>query len=359
MPEGFDGETLRYPLYLDVPMMVSFLATIEDGISYEANVQTRTGSRRTASGSGELAAKGPSVPPLASLFSFDLRGKLTAERGLEESEELQVVRQHTEASLFNRLRNALHGPELDAVVRLSENTPWDSLRIGELVELTGELIRNPLAEILAFYTRLVEPMMQREFAEKMQRLATEEERRRKEDADEAKWKQKTSGNRVRRISGASQLEEAVEQLHAAGQLLERGVSNAEVDEAKQQEQIMQVVALIRDDVQSANMQDMLLHVTGEIDRKCIVTLTKGAGFNDRPLDDLLGSELVVLGKVTKVLREDEAMNLLRRSPLGFLSEARGNDLMDQLKGVEGLNLRLDRIIIKAPAIQILPMAIFA
>src|SRR4051794_36353767 len=103
MPEGYDGETLRYPLYLDVPMMVSFLATLQNGVSFEEKIQMRTGSKRQTSGSSEVGAQGPSIPGLASLLSFDLRGKLSIERGNERSEELEVVRQHTEASLFNRL----------------------------------------------------------------------------------------------------------------------------------------------------------------------------------------------------------------------------------------------------------------
>lgn len=176
MPEGFDGETLRYPLYLDVPMMVSFLATLQDGVSFEEKVQTRTGNKRQSSVVGEGGTKVPSIPGLSSLLSFDLRGKLSVDHGNEQSEELEMVRQHTEASLFNRLRNVLHDPSIDAIMRLGDDvTQWNSLRIGELVEVTGEVIRNPLVEILAFYSRLMEPVMQPQQEESRKKIALEQE----------------------------------------------------------------------------------------------------------------------------------------------------------------------------------------
>lgn len=367
MPEGYDGETLRYPLYLDVPMMVSFLATLENGVSFEEKVQTKSGNKLQTSRGGELGAKVPPIPALSSLLSFDLRGKLTIDRGSENSEELQMVRQHTEASLFNRLRNLLNAPEVDAVARLGNDAAqWETLRIGELVEITGEVIRNPLVEILSLYSRLMEPVLVPQQEEKRKKITRE-----REELDrtiEARITRKTTPSKTppqrNSQSNASPADQQAVQLleqMLSPELLEaarREEINKQAAELDQQEQLMQIVRVIRDDVQAAHTQDVLLHLSDLPDHSCVLTLAGNSGFDKRHLDDLLGAELVVLGKVTKILREGETINLLRRSSLGFLSEAMGDELM-KLRQIQGLNLRLDRIQIKAPAIQLLPLAIFA
>jgi hypothetical protein len=81
-----------YPIYLDVPMMVSFLAALRDGVEFENTVTRRdqrsTNREREASGKVRL-------PPLASLFGLEASGKMAGQAGEETSEEVKVVRQHT------------------------------------------------------------------------------------------------------------------------------------------------------------------------------------------------------------------------------------------------------------------------
>ncbi len=367
MPEGYDGETLRYPLYLDVPMMVSFLATLQEGISFEEKVQIKTATKRQVTGSTDGGVKAPSIPGLSSLLSFDLRGKLSVNRDSEGAEELEMIRQHTEASLFNRLRNVLHDPSVDAIVRLSDESQWGSLRIGELVEITGEVVRNPLSEVLSLFSRLMEPVLQPQHEETKKQIAREQEeltklataRKQQKPANNAPQSRKASQGMG--LSQNQQVTDVLEQL-LSPELSETAQKDAlakRIAELNQQEQFMQIVRIIRDDVNQAHMQDVLLQPTELPGYSCILTLTESNGFDKRPLNDLLGAELVILGKVTRVLKEGESINLLRRSSLGFLSESISEELMGTLQQVPGLNLRLDRLQVRAPAVQILPLAIFA
>ncbi len=48
---------LVYPLYLDVPMMTSFVAAIEDGIAYGSDVVQMKDQRRIVATEGEGKAK--------------------------------------------------------------------------------------------------------------------------------------------------------------------------------------------------------------------------------------------------------------------------------------------------------------
>src|SRR4051794_39638601 len=143
MAESGSSVDLRYPLYLDVPMMISFLAALEDGVSYEENIQRRAGGRQAVRGE---ASAGTRLPSFLSLLSFDLRGSLSGESDTDELEELQLVKRHTEASLFNRLRSALH--EDGGVKVLDEEilSPGEVVP-GMIVEANGVVVRNPLDEL--------------------------------------------------------------------------------------------------------------------------------------------------------------------------------------------------------------------
>jgi hypothetical protein len=141
---------LLYPLYLDVPMMVSFLAALENGVTYEENIQRRSGRHEGAAAevSGAIG-----LPSLLGLLPFDLRGRLSGGIDTEASEELQLVKRHTEVSLFNKLRASLHDHGM--VVTLEED--WNSgasVATGDIVELTGTVSRNPLDELLSIVDRI-------------------------------------------------------------------------------------------------------------------------------------------------------------------------------------------------------------
>ena len=136
---------LIHPVYLDVPMMVSFLAAVEGGVSFTEDRTARlsSGTAREREGQGKVG-----IPSIASLFglSLDMSGRLKKQTQEEESTEMKVVREHTEASLFNVLRESLKGRE-DFVEILDVNQ-LDDINPGYLVEISGEVLGNPLQQIL-------------------------------------------------------------------------------------------------------------------------------------------------------------------------------------------------------------------
>src|SRR5436309_2359268 len=94
-----------HPAYLDIPMMISFLAALTDGVAFEGETISRStsGSERE----GEAGA-GIKLPSLGSMFGFDLSGRMRRKDHGEQGEEMRAVRQHTAASLFNSLHRAFH-----------------------------------------------------------------------------------------------------------------------------------------------------------------------------------------------------------------------------------------------------------
>jgi hypothetical protein len=295
-----DAHHLRHPLYLDVPMMINFLAAIEDGVSYDVNVsRSRDRKGKTA---GEAEGK-VGLPSLLGLLPFDLRGRLSGEFEGQNSEELQLVKQHTEASLFNKLRNALL--DAGAIRQLGPTLDPSSVETGEIVEVAGHVVRNPLAEILALFDRMF-PM----FENQPGSAVTSTGRRNK---------QAPPGQ-----SDAAQKTMGIQYMH-----------------------------WISDDLKSANTQDALLKVGTE--HTLVLTLRRDFG-TGAALDDLLGANVSVLAKVSDCVPAGTEINLLRRSVLGYVTNV--DEMFRDLAATQELNLELTEGRIGGPTLQLVPLAMF-
>ena len=81
----------------------------------------------------------------------------STQRRDEVSLESKSARQHTAASLFNLLYEYLSSD--DQLVTLSEPSQLEELRTGQLVEMAGEYLGNPLEAILAFVATMYPVLM--------------------------------------------------------------------------------------------------------------------------------------------------------------------------------------------------------
>src|ERR1700680_4428832 len=92
------NDELVYPVYLDVPMLISFLAALEGGVSLEDQSTSRLSRSSGSEREGKIRA---GLPSILSLLSLDMSGRLSAKSEDQTGEETVAVRRHTEASLFN------------------------------------------------------------------------------------------------------------------------------------------------------------------------------------------------------------------------------------------------------------------
>ena len=138
---------LIHPIYLDVPMLVSFAAAIEGGLSFGAEVT------REASTSNAKAAEGNVKFGLSGLFGrfLEASADLTV-AGAHEDEERSVVkssRSHTEASvailLYDRLRR-------DRGYIVDPETLDDAKGVepGALVEIAGTVEKNAIDAMIDY-----------------------------------------------------------------------------------------------------------------------------------------------------------------------------------------------------------------
>ena len=136
---------LIHPIYLDIPMLVSFAAAIEGGLSFGAEVT------REASSSTVAAAEGSAKFGFSGLFSQFLSAsadlKVASEHEGEERSVERSSRSHTEASvailLYDRLRK-------DRGYIVDPETLEDAKGVepGALVEIAGTVEKNAIDAIV-------------------------------------------------------------------------------------------------------------------------------------------------------------------------------------------------------------------
>jgi hypothetical protein len=304
-PTGVPAEVARngtpielvYPQYLNVSMMMSSLAYIEGGVTWEEQQRTLAG-RQSGTAKAGTASVGAS-PSVLSLLSLDLRGNLSSKHEEQHGQEVTLVRRHTESSLFMQLRSKLRAAGL--IVPLQEVVDAGHHQPCQLVEVSGEVARNPLVETLAAFDS-VRPFM-----------------------------------------------------NAPG--AHHTVHDRKSKQPQQDSSGLAMVSKVKDDLERSSLIDLVLSPDGDALPKCVLTLSREY-LRDPSAEDLLGANLTVLGRITKVLREGESIDLLRRSVLGYLPAAARPQLFKAFAENPNFEMPITDTEIRHPAIQILPMALF-
>lgn len=141
--------TLAHPIYLDVPMMVSFLAALEGGVSVSGSeTTTETGSREKT-----LAARAGLRAKLFAFGNAEASGEAARVKREEETLVSQTQRHHTAASLFNVLYGYLS--EDGQIVTLERESDLPNLNPGVIARFSGDFRGNPLEDILMFASALL------------------------------------------------------------------------------------------------------------------------------------------------------------------------------------------------------------
>jgi hypothetical protein len=303
------GYSLAHPVYLDVPMMISFLAALEGGVSVSGEETT------TESGSRERMLTGK-TGIRARLLAFG-----AAEVGIEgqtggrdeTSFVSQTERHHTAASLFNVLYGYLRE---DAQIQdLSKPSDLPEIRAGQLVEIVAEYLGNPLENILAFFNALFPYIAP--------------------DVPPTDHGNTRSGNPAKKAAAKKVAHPFI------------GTSD-DVDGIK-------IIKMMAHDLEIAPVHDLLFRTDGQLE----AVLTVASEFYTPTINENLREGVFrVVGKVTRVLSEGDSINLTRRTVMGAAGPQMAQDTIGAVNGSDGLSLDVANPIVTGPALQILPMSIF-
>jgi hypothetical protein len=296
---------LIYPIYMDIPMMISFAATMEGGYSLENSWTLANNSSGEISGTIEADAGLPNV--ISNLVKASLRTSGNIDGKLDKTETSQIVLKHTEASLFMRLRHELYHQERLKLLDEYTEAQWDSIKPSSLVELSGEIHRSPINQIAQITKRWLPIIIQSSLP-----------------------------------------------------LKEDGTVNLSVltDEQKKGLYNIAIMQAIVGDLESLPLSDILLkHKEGWAKAALLNLSTKVMSLMDQEL--LHCGRVTVIGKVTRIIAKGEKINLYRRSMFGVINEDMLNQITSELTALPDMQkIQIEAPIVEYPAIEVIPMAIY-
>lgn len=299
-----EDRQLAIPIYLNQRVVFDLLAIVEEGFSQLRTVKTSESDTqaKTSNVGGEVGA--------SNVFAFlgiALKGGRTREQASASQRESSEERVFTPTSLFSRLRDVL--VDRKRLQILSEGYDIQNLRPGTFVEFEAILHKNPLVHTIEGFIHVLE--MSAVF----------------ENMGQDRGNQK---DRASKPKGKSESQSMIGDMRKFLGVITR-----------------------------SDKTDLVADVT-TTDLRAVVPVELQY-FSDKSPDDLLDGQYTVLGKVERTIPADgqSAINLLRGTSLGLMSDDSIDELLDHFKELPaGFKFPEVETRIAGPAIQISPIAIF-
>ncbi len=319
-------------------MMTSFVAAIDDGIAYESSIKRRQANQKST-GHGVEVSAGTPAPNLFSIFNLNLKGNIEKKNNIEDSEEIELAKKHTEASLFMYLRGILHDYQL---IKTIENTEsFANIEHGSLIEVTGQILRSPLSTHLNTIFQLFEF-----FGVELP-----------DNSKQAPPQTSTTTN-PQRQKGVQQTQKQQATPDFITQI-ERLSKFGENDKTTQSTFIIKLLQRIREDLEHAKVKDVLMEPINMNQLSILIALSSEF-LLPGSLENMLSGQFTVLGKVARKLVGEETINLYERSPSAsfFNSQQQLKNAIIQMSAIAPSTKASGADIVKAPGLQIIPLAIF-
>lgn len=293
-----DVNQLMIPVYINEKIVLDMLAIIEDGFSTVSQV-SYSDHKENSNAQKIEAEVSTSASILSKLLKIDLKGELSHSGNCGETENTTKEKVHTNVSLLSKFRAFL----TDANI-LKSGFDISNMKIGDFIEVEGELQKNPLINCMDIFVDMLR--MADIFAEKPQLNAKTQAKAQKQQQDETMKKIK---------SFASELKH------------------------------------------SGTVDFILSDSAGTV----VLSAQEQYLSNDN-ISEILGGHFKVLGKVIAICADKtESIDLLRKTTLSILQHDLLADmfLCLQNEDMKQYNLPELKTEISGPAVIVIPVAIYA
>ena len=293
-----DVNQLMIPVYINEKIVLDMLAIIEDGFSTVSQV-SYSDHKENSNAQKIEAEVSTSASILSKLLKIDLKGELSHSGNCGETENTTKEKVHTNVSLLSKFRAFL----TDANI-LKSGFDISNMKIGDFIEVEGELQKNPLINCMDIFVDMLR--MADIFAEKPQLNAKTQAKAQKQQQDETMKKIK---------SFASELKH------------------------------------------SGTVDFILSDSAGTV----VLSAQEQYLSNDN-ISEILGGHFKVLGKVIAICADKtESIDLLRKTTLSILPHDLLADmfLCLQNEDMKQYNLPESKTEISGPAVIVIPVAIYA
>lgn len=293
-----DVNQLMIPVYINEKIVLDMLAIIEDGFSTVSQVSYSDHKENSNAQKIETEVS-TSASILSKLLKIDLKGELSHSGNCGETENTTKEKVHTNVSLLSKFRAFL----TDANI-LKSGFDISNMKIGDFIEVEGELQKNPLINCMDIFVDMLR--MADIFAEKPQLNAKTQAKAQKQQQDETMKKIK---------SFASELKH------------------------------------------SGTVDFILSDSAGTV----VLSAQEQYLSNDN-ISEILGGHFKVLGKVIAICADKtESIDLLRKTTLSILPHDLLADMFSCLQNedMKQYNLPELKTEISGPAVIVIPVAIYA
>lgn len=303
-----------FPYYLDEEMVMSFLATIEDGLSIVRKVSQTIEDVVSRDVEGEVGGRGI-FPP----FTGSAHGRAGRSRDSVSGEVLEYERHYPAIALFNVLREQLVKHRLVTSLAAEPNA---TLSVGDIVEFEGSVRKNPFMELSDIWNAYLE--MRPYF-------------------DETVVTPALPSNQRRRNQNASQ--------HTTVRAALAKPRNLD------EERVGLILETARRGIEESGLLDVSVPIGHDTFRAAVLTLR----VERNPAQAIAfsrGSRSRVIGKISGITEAAESILLYRRSSLEMFPIKLMASIIEPMRQIPELAIDLDDVAIDGPAIQVLPLAIF-
>lgn len=298
---------LIHPIYLDVPMLVSFAAAVRGGVAMETEVkkeQADTGAT-TAKAAGKIGFS----KLFQSLFDASIEAGIEGTSENEVRESTKESKAHTEASIAILLYHELVQGD-GYILQPQDISDLGAYGPGTLVEVGGVVEKNAVDQMVDFIDAI----------SILSGLDT---------STPAPQQQSGKGRRNRGSAPAPALNNQLSQMRTA------------LDTDRQRTPISNVIVRC-DSPEGLNV---------------VVTL-RTENLRDLTLSELNKNNVRIIGKITRVLSEKESMSSFENYGLALLAPDLLREAFGEMQKTADLAAEFTDVEVAGPAWQILPLMIF-
>jgi hypothetical protein len=296
---------LIHPIYLDVPMLVSFAAAVQGGVSLASDITHE--NKLGGSGSGSVSAEFN----LSNLFRslFDTSAKASGEATI--SGESQVTRKesrsYTEASiaiiLYHELKQKGH-----SIIELSKAQDAKDLPIGALVEVSGTIEKNTIDSIIDY-------------------------------------------------AAAADILSGMAPDQAVGPATSgRGKPASPAKARQQRSEAGRIADFLDQDRKRTPISNVILRTSDALGLGVVISL-RTANLRDLTLSELHKNDVRVVGKITRRIPAGDSMVSFENYGMAMLDREMLSALFSGITTTEGFAAELGDFVVEGPAIQVLPLMI--
>lgn len=321
---------LIYPIYLDVPMMTSFLASAYNGVVDSMEVITKNDDTQKNSKKGKIHVG------LSNFFGIkaDVDGEFSKEISTKLESNYKTNVKYPQSWLFNRLRTFLW--ESERVIHLSNKDQISDIKIGDIVEFDGIASPEPSFIMRRTFNQLlpiVEPYFKVQIQQNNYLLTLVNEVRKNHSFTISENEKITLDNKHIYLQN----------LNAKKSELESNIL---------------LFNLIKDSINTLFPERPSLHnIIFQNPRFQVICKIYKDYARNETIEDIHLGNWKVIGKVISKISKHSPYDLMKDSPFSFLPHSQFNDIINSMNN-ENLRIPDMKSIIDDNSLLIAPIGIF-